>query len=273
MIVAAGQPVAVGRIIRDIDGKQWAPPVPPTATASLNGGALVEAAVSGDDGVYAARVPGAMLSTLGTVVIAWAWEYEGDPYTATDVVQVTTVPVASLDDLDDLPSATARVPGRIGRRLAALSAATSAFEGAVNDTFSPRLRTETVRVTDGCVLELSGSRPTRLISASIGGDAVDPTALTVDPILNTARIIGWPDGTPVTVAYEHGMDRPPEDVTRAVAILASSISVKGPWDDRGYVVGDDGGMQRLLTAGVGRAMFSIPEVEACARRYRVPVIA
>lgn len=274
MLVAAGQPVEIGRIIRDIAGEPFSPAALPAATASLNGAPAVSMTVTESTvGAYAARVPGAMLSGLGQIVAGWSWEYDGDPYTGSDAVGVTTVPVATLDDLDELAGSSVRVPSPAGRRLSALAAATTAFEVAVNDVFSPRARTETVRVGGGGWLPLAGARPRRVVSALTDDVALDPASICLDEDLGFARAPGVGHGTRVTISYEYGMDRPPDDVTRAVAILASSIVTKGPWDDRGYVVGDDGGTQRLLTAGVGKAMFSIPEVEACARRYRIPVIA
>jgi hypothetical protein len=83
----------------------------------------------------------------------------------------------------------------------------------------------------------------------------------------------WPEGDQaVTVTVTRGGTMP-VDVARAVALLASSIIVDGPFDDRGYGVTDDAGFVRLLTAGVGGAGFSIPEVEALVRRYRVPGVS
>lgn len=274
MLVAAGQPVEVVRSFRDIDGAPIDPAPTPTAEASQNGGAPTACDVRSlvDAGLFGARVPAAMLSALGTVEIAWSWEYETDTYSAVDLVDVTTVPVCTIADVDALPASDTRVPVAGRLMLQAISIATAQFEAAVNDTFSPRQATEVVVARYPKVL---APRPTQVVAVVRDGVPIaDLSGVTVDG--DTGVIYGLPATylpVPWEVTVRYGMDRPPEDVTRAVAVLASAVAVAGPWDDRGYAVGDDAGTVRLLTAGVGRARFSIPEVEATARRYRIPVVA
>jgi hypothetical protein len=197
-----------------------------------------------ETGRYAARVPAAVLATIGPATITWAWDDDG-PQAGRDEIEVTPVAVAGPDDIARLPGEKA-ADISLQDRLRALSAATRDFEVATNLLFSPRLQTET--------LPHPGPLPR------------------VDDVLGAVEVTPLTDGT-ATYTYVRGLPAPPEDVTRAVAILASSYMADGPFDDRGYAMSDDGGSVRLLTAGVGRAMFSIPIVEATARRHRIPGFA
>lgn len=273
MLAAAGQPLEVIRHLRDVEGEPFDPATLPVCVASQVGllptGAVVRQISPGH---YAARVPGAMLSTLGLVELGWSWEYEGDTYTATDRVDVTTVPVATVDDLEALPGAGARVEEPMSVRLAALSAATVWFETECAETFSPRLRTDRVTPESG-VVHLAGARPVEVTAVELDGEPVDPATVRIDRDLEVALIPGACTGSDVTITYRHGMDRPPDDVTRAVAVLTTSLIADGPFDDRGVALQTEGGFARLLTAGVGRAKFSIPEVEAAYKRHRRVVFA
>jgi hypothetical protein len=274
MLVAAGQPVEVTRTIRDVAGDPFDPASLPVCVATHAGQPGVSATVrSLGEGTYAARVPGAMLSTLGTVELAWSWEFEGDTYTATDHVDVTTVPVATVDDILSLPGASARAEEPMPVLLAGLSAATVWFETECGETFSPRLRTERVVSAETNAVRLTGPSPAEVIAVEIDGAPGDPTTVRIDRDLNVATVQGAILGRSITVTYRHGMDRPPDDVTRAVSILATSLIADGPFDDRGVSLQTEHGFERLLTAGVGRAKFSVPEVEAAYRRHRRVVIA
>ncbi|WP_320672379.1 hypothetical protein [Patulibacter defluvii] len=273
MLAAAGQPFEVVRSFRDIDGAAVDPSPAPTATVSLNGAPAATATVRSlaEPGLFGARVPAAMLSSLGQVTVVWSWSDDGDAMTAEDVVDVTTVPVCTISDIEALPASESRIypAGRL--MLYAISVATSQFEVATNETFSPRQATDLVSAR---YPKVRVPRPTTIVAISRDGVPIaDLTGVSVDP--DTGVIYGLPPAyQPATweITVRYGMDRPPADVTRAVAILASSIAVAGPWDDRGVALLGDM-PARMLTAGVGRTKFSIPEVEAAARRYRVPTIA
>lgn len=255
MLVTPGQPTEVIRDLMDVDGTPYDPETAPAAVAVSAGRAWpsmdpvdatpVSCSVRKiSAGRYAARIPAAILDTIGPAAIAWTWDDDG-PQAATDAVEVTPVAVATLGDLARLPGDKAAKISLQGR-IRALSAATRDFETSTNCLFSPRLRRE-LRPYPG---------PAPRIEDVLGAVEVTPNG----------------DGT-ATYVFATGLPAPPDDVSRAVAILASSYMADGPWDDRGYAITDDAGGVRLLTAGVGRAMFSIPAVEATAKRHRIPGFA
>jgi hypothetical protein len=255
MLVTPGQPTEVLRDLVTVDGTPFDPAAAPTAVAVPGGrawptilpvpGTPITCTVRKiQAGRYAARVPAAVLQTIGPATIAWAWDDDG-AQTATDSIEVTPVAVATIGDLARLPgSKAAAIP--LQGRLRALSAATRDFETVTNRLFSPRLRAE--------LRPYPGRAPA------------------LDDVLGPVEVTPHDDGT-ATYVYATGLPAPPDDVARAIAILASSYMADGPWDDRGYAITDDGGGVRLLTAGVGRAFFSIPAVEAAARRHRIPGFA
>jgi hypothetical protein len=156
----------------------------------------------------------------------------------------------------------------------AIEVALSAIERACDRRFRALVETYTVDADGGTAVQL----PCRDLLAvqSVTLRDTDQVVLLADLVADragTVRITDgnfWPQGQQnVTVTVTRGGTMP-IDVARAVALLASSIIVDGPFDDRGYGVNDDAGFVRLLTAGVGGAGFSIPEVEALVRRYRLP---
>lgn len=155
-------------------------------------------------------------------------------------------------------------------KLAARAAATSAFETEAGVAFSTRTTTRVIRSAAG---------------APDGGLYLpDPLVQSVSAVKTSAGAQWTPgqvaalrlDGdtvyglaaAPVTVTYTHGHDQTPPDVARAVAVLAASLLKDGPYDDRGFGVTDTGGAIRLMTAGIGGAAFSLPEVQAALNRHR-----
>lgn len=158
---------------------------------------------------------------------------------------------------------------------AAISVASSTFERVCGVAFSPRTRTVVVDGSGDKRLVLPDPRVRSVTSVTDeAGTALDVSEVRVDNLGGSiVRPAVWPKGEAnLTVVYAHGYDEPPVDVGRAIAIFAASIVKDGPFDDRGYGVIDNGVGVRLLTAGVGGAMFSIPEVQAAYMRYRVPVV-
>jgi hypothetical protein len=150
---------------------------------------------------------------------------------------------------------------------AAIEAALAAFEAEANATFFPRTTTSTIITASG-LLVLDDCDVTEIVAVDGPDGAIDPTTVTIadDELVSGGP---WPPGT-YAVTYIHGLTVCPPDVARAVAMLAKSMIADGPWDDRGYGVTDAGGFARLLTAGIGGASFSIPEVQAALARYRNP---
>ncbi len=150
-------------------------------------------------------------------------------------------------------------------KLDARDAASAAFEREAGVAFSPRTTTAVLRAVGRGPVLLPNARVTAVTAVS---------GLTVDEVaalyVDAGAVFGFSyPVTPLTVTYTHGYEATPADVSRAVAVLAGSILKDGPYDDRGYGVTEDGSSVRLLTAGVGSASFSIPDVQAALSRYKV----
>lgn len=168
-------------------------------------------------------------------------------------------------------------------KTAARDVATTAFEQKAGVAIRSVTRTDTYDSVCGPDLLLEVPRPLTVTALTIDGtstDTDDVQVLTREGMLY--RPGGWGGGTfhghtygrrTISVTYTHGYNPTPDDLSNAIAILAASIIKDGPFDDRGYGVTDDGGFVRLLTAGVGGASFSIPEVQAALMRYRHRSIA
>lgn len=165
---------------------------------------------------------------------------------------------------------------------AARDAATGAFEQKANLCTRLAERTDTLDAIPGEDLFLPVARPLRVTELTINGGLVASDTvevLTEEGVL--FRRGGWGGANvsmgagrrAIVVTYDYGYDETPADLSQAIATLAASLLKDGPFDDRGYGVTDDGGFVRLLTAGVGKASFSIPEVQAALLRYRIPVVA
>ena len=152
--------------------------------------------------------------------------------------------------------------------------ATEALEQECGVAFREKSRTDTLTGTSSPDLLLPVPRPLAVTVATIDGTSVLGD-VTVDTLLGSLyRAEGWSsERYGVSLTYTHGYATTPADVSRAVAMLAASLVKDGPFDDRGFGVTDDGGFVRLLTAGIGGAAFSIPDVEAVRRRYRFPAVA
>lgn len=167
---------------------------------------------------------------------------------------------------------------------AARDVATSAFEQKANRAIAATSVTEIHDAVSGYDLYVKNPRPLSVTALTLGGVTADHTAVSVitdrgvvfrplgwDVTASSAEGGGWRRA--ISITYTHGYSTVPADLSNAIALLAASLVKDGPFDDRGYMVTDDGGAVRLLTAGVGRASFSIPEVQAALNRYRVPALA
>lgn len=157
---------------------------------------------------------------------------------------------------------------------AARAAMQEAFEHEANCAFTPR--TETLTLDGPGTTDLLIPRPRVLActAATVSDTALDTAdveAIEHDGVLYYEP--GWAKGRRnVSVTVTHGWATTPADVAHAIAVGTSAILADGPWDDRGYAITDDGGSVRLLTAGVARASFSIPEVQAALNRHRYPSV-
>jgi len=176
---------------------------------------------------------------------------------------------AILDVVEDILARDNFVDAAGGGRVEAVEVALTAFEKACGGrSFVRRTFSETVLDYDGQSAVLTRPEVVQVTSASAPGGVTLDVA---DVVIADDEIFrrGWPIA-PITVVYTAGPPETPADVARAIALLAADMLKDGPADDRGFAVTGEGGMVRMLTAGVSGAQFSLPEVQACLARYREP---
>lgn len=214
---------------------------------------------------------------LDVLTARWTATIGGQAQTLETHAEIVGGFVCSLAQIDaELGKATDDAVATYGLETvrAARDAATEALE--TGQVFTPRYRRLTLD-GDGSSDVLLPFRPLSVTSATVDDTALTAGELAALKLYDSGLLYnpaGWAPGrSNVELKITYGHRYPPADVSRAVAVLAAHLLKDGPFDDRGYGVTEDGGGVRLLTAGVQGAMFSIPECEAVARRYRVPVVA
>lgn len=195
---------------------------------------------------------------------------ETDPFPLPDAAD-DQAPLCTIEQIN-AQLARGQVPGAYSddEKLDARSVATAAFEEEAGVAFSSRTTTRTLRESGRSVdggLYLPDALVQSVTAVSRGGAAWTPEQLAT-LTLDGDTLYGLGTGIPVTVTYTHGLEQTPPDVSRAVAVLAASLLKDGPYDDRGFAVTDTAGSVRLMTAGIGGAAFSLPEVQAALNRHR-----
>lgn len=212
---------------------------------------------------------------LDRLTAVWTSPTKGTLTTEVEVVGGFVCSIADIDFALNKGGTAADYP--LDQKLQARQVATEAFERECGVAFTPRYARKTLTVEGGLHLPLPTPRVLSVQAVSVDGTALTGTDLTdiaPDEPFGLYRPVGWARGTRNTVVkWTHGHKTPPSDVSRAVGIIAASILADGPFDDRGFAVSDDGFGARLLTAGVGGAAFSIPEVQSTLARYRYVVFA
>lgn len=198
-----------------------------------------------------------------------------DEVTDDETFTIANAPAGALDFLDAiLDKGGSQSDYTDDLKQQAVMVALSALEREAGVAFSPRTLTETISGAGETSVFVKWPKVTNVASVTMDGVAVDVADVRWRPHGRLTLPSTWTDGQDnISVTYTHGYDPSPDDALRAVALLASSLLADGPYDDRGYGITDEGGAIRLLTAGVQGAAFSIPEVQACLKRYRIaPVI-
>lgn len=248
------------------------PPGPTTVQVVRDDATVVatgSATVSGTLAQFA--LPATATARVAQLVCAFTAQ---DGRVANSVVEVVGGWLCDLAAIDTVlarggnPTAYTAVAKRAAR-----AAAQETIEQACSVRFAPRWKRVTVASDGGTLLDTRVLLVRRVLRATdSAGQTVNVSQ--ASPVGDGGMLTnpeGWPAGT-LTVDLEHGMATAPVDVARACAILAASMLADGPWDDRGFSVSDELGAFRLLTAGVGGAHTSIPEVESAIRRWRhVPI--
>lgn len=221
----------------------------------------VDVSINGPAGTFAATatyqaaefawhvvVPAAATTQPGLVLLTWTHSDGSEATTGLDVRGANPWPVAALERILERGGGTYETP----RKIRALTASLLSLESACGVCLVTKRSVFTI--PDSGVLNTGLEGVTQVLSED--GEA----AVSVAGVLT---------GTPGSVVFvDHGYTALTAEAQRVVAILASSQLADGPWDDRGFAATDGGGTIRLLTAGVGGARYSIPEVQEFYRRTR-----
>jgi hypothetical protein len=252
-----------------------------TITRLSTGAALVTAAsaTAGDTtGSYYYDLPASCVDLIDTLTVVWSFTADSVAQTQTDTVDVVGNRLAPHRLVDDSLNR-GGTSGDYNARKAqiALSVAENLFEGATNKAWTTRFgrttldgpnwwRGYTYRRAHFLVLPVYPV--TALRSVTVNSTVQTTSDYTLYPDGRVYSPTSWSTGHQnVVIDYEYGEAQTPLAVQRAVAILASSILADGPWDDRGFGATTDGGFVHLLTAGVGGALFSIPEVQSAVKSF------
>lgn len=256
------------------DGAAVDPGVVTVAVTREDGSVLVSGTASGTGA--AARTFG--LDTTSTALLdvlnlAWTSATLGVLTTQVEIVGGFVCGIGQLNDpLGKAGSSPASYSQDAKER--ARTIATDAFERECGVAFTPRYARLIFDPTFGLELVLPTPQVRAVRSVKYGGVVQPIGDVVVNPRAGSLfRLSAWVGvGLPqsIEIVWEHGWRSPPADVARAITLIASGILKDGPFDDRGYGVTDDAGFVRLLTAGIGGAAFSIPEVQAALRRHRYP---
>jgi hypothetical protein len=150
-----------------------------------------------------------------------------------------------------------------------------AIEDAAGVAFVPRYTLETVSGSPhGLLLTWPKLRSIRSASTTYLGST---TTLGANDLLGLtwgtyAGLYGysWTSGYPWRIGYEHGMDRPPEEIKRAALILAKLwLSAQNrPVDDRAITFAtSEGGTYSLAVPGRNGSHFGHPDIDAAIDRH------
>jgi hypothetical protein len=256
-------------VVYEIDGT-GTNPSPDTATVTVtraDGTAIVTdaAATNGANGLFTYTIDAVDNDRLDILTAAWTSDL-GTLSTVTEIVGGFLFTISELQA--QLTSDQVSGSYTVEQIVATRTLVEDALEDACGVAFVPRLTTETLSGT-GTTDILLRPRVRTVRTVTIDGEDQTLTDLTY----STTGLVYWPDrwtaGTSnLTVAYEHGYDRPPERVKRAAMLLAKSWLIASPIDDRTSTFSSvDGGTYSLMTPGLRGVMFGLPEVEATVQQY------
>lgn len=237
-------------------------PVAGTVQATIGDEPPVDATYSADRAEWDVPVPATATAAPGPVVVTWEHSAGQTAETIIDVRDGNPFPWGQLKRM--LQRGGSTPPLEEQRR--ALEEALTEFEDECQCRMVPQVTTERLSGR-GSVFVLDQARPLQVLAAP---DDLDPADVQV--AVDGEVTFPAPVGPDAEVTYLHGERGLAADVGRAVAMLAASALADGPWDDRAYGVTGEGGMVRLLTAGVSGARFSIPAVQTAYARHRMPSV-
>lgn len=234
-----------------------------TATATRDGVASTPLTVTTDGPLTSAAIPATLTQDLGVVRVTWT---DGSQTLTTSVdVRGARLPDAELVRSLGTGSRTAAAQHPAAIRARYLGDALLELERECRRCLIPRRVTVTKTVRHGCVR--FGLPDVFSIVDSATPGFTGPIDL--DPDAASHEVVAFGS---TTFTVDHGEQFLAPDISRAIVLLAGARLVNGPADDRGFAVSGDGGMVRMLTAGVGGAKFSIPDVEAAYKRHRLLLV-
>lgn len=226
---------------------------------------------TGTTGEYFYTLSAADTTDLNLYRVVWEATVSGQAQTIAEWVEVAggflfnLVEARSLRPLDD---ATANTDEQIAE---ARTLAETVLEDECGTAFVPRYAYETLSSRGGVHLPVSFRNLRSIRSASIDGADLTLTDLTISGESSVYYSAGWDEGwSNVIVGYEHGMDTPPPDVSRACLLLARHYLIDSPIDDRATTMTNEDGTFSLITPGVRGAVTGLPEVNATIQRYSIP---
>lgn len=171
-----------------------------------------------------------------------------------------------LDDTDRFPDATLQAI----RDLVAFD-----LERTCAVAFTPSYGRDVLLGSGTPRLSLSHRLPRALVSITVDDNDFD--LVTNRVLLRSAGVLEkasgvWPERSLIEVRYRHGHHATPPRVARAAMILAREYayqSERGNTPDRATSLDTEAGSFRLVTAGVGGALYGLPEVNAVVQEYGI----
>lgn len=140
----------------------------------------------------------------------------------------------------------------------------TALEKALGFACVPRYAYETVTTYQRDTTLRLGNPYVRSVR-TVDGAATDATVSGSRQLYLTS---GWDEGR-IVVGYEHGLDYPPPEISRAALLLARSWLIDGPVDDRVTTMTNEDGTFNLFTPALRGVRFDLPEVQAVVNEYRL----
>lgn len=276
--------VATASITFYVDGVSTAPTAN-AATVTItraDGTEIVTAAsaIHGGGGTFSHTLTADQLALVDRLRLDWTAEFiVGGPQTLTTRVEVVGGYLFSLADARRDPALSDTDEYSVDEIVEARTTAEQALERACGVAFVPRYTRETLSGNDRPFLGLLWPEVRRFRDVEIDGEALseDDLAL-VGPSSNWARREdSWPRGYGnVVIGYEHGLDEPEGEVSRACLRLAKHFLVDSPQDDRALRIDTESGSMLISTPGMRGQRFGIPEVDAVVHahcRHVAPVLA
>lgn len=220
-------------------------------------------------GVYAYTLLPSQIPEVDILEATWSATVEGQSQQFVTQVEVVGGWLCSLEDIKG--SLPVSMQTTTNRELSeAREWAEDLLEQACGVAFRPRYGKETVDGTASADLLLSTPAALKVLSASVGGEAIATGEVSPQLTGSLYREAGWARGREnVTVAYVHGFSSPPAPVRRAAVKLARAYLIEDPsnLNERATSISTEEATYSLVTAGVRSARTSIPEVNQVIEEY------